>query len=367
MHPERIVIKTGTSSLITAGRIDPAKAEALADSVAELARAGLRPVLVASGAIAQGRSLLAADGAAAGPEDGAGRRLAAAVGQGALFESFRAGLARRGLTAAQFLFTPLDLCDPAHRDGLGSALDRALERGIVPVVNENDALQVRNNDILAALLAVLLDARLLALLTDVPGLYGSDPRTDPGARLVPEAAGMTVELERLAGVSAGGPGTGGMVSKLGAVWIAALSGVTAAIAAAAEPQVLERILAGERVGTLVRPRERTGRGPGLEALWRSFSEPPRATLYCSPAAERAVAAGLAVPADLVLGATGSFAAGDVADLVSGPVSGTGGTGPVIARGRTLLGAADLGDSRPRPAGTPTVLHPTAYVSLLEAP
>ncbi|MFF3616783.1 glutamate 5-kinase [Streptomyces sp. NPDC002580] len=352
MQPERIVVKIGTSSLVTDGRLDPHKADALAASVADLTHSGLRPVLVTSGAIAQGRSVLGGGGGA-GEE---GLRLAAAVGQGPLFEAFRAGLARRGLTAAQFLFTPLDLCDDLHRDGLRSALDHALDRGVVPVVNENDAVQVRNNDILAALLSVLLRARLLALLTDVRGLYGSDPRTDPDARLIPEAKGMTVELERLAGSSAGGPGTGGMISKLGAVWIATLAGVTAAIADAHEPRVLSRLLGGEPVGTLVHPRD-TVRDHGLEPLWRAFSAPPRGTVVCRPAARHAIEAGRPVPLPLVTRAEGAFAAGDVVDVA---VDGT----PPIARGRTRLGSLSLAEALS--ADGATVLHPSEYVSLLEA-
>ena len=354
MQPERIVVKIGTSSLVTDGRLDPHKADALAASVADLTHSGLRTVLVTSGAIAQGRTVLG--GAGVGEE---GLRLAAAVGQGPLFEAFRAGLARRGLTAAQFLFTPLDLCDDRHRDGLRSALDHALDRGVVPVVNENDAVQVRNNDILAALLSVLLRARLLALLTDVRGLYGSDPRTDPGARLIPEAKGMTVELERLARSSADGPGTGGMISKLGAVWIATLAGVSAAIADAHEPRVLSRLLGGEPVGTLIHPRDSV-REHGLEPLWRAFSAPPRGTVVCRPAARHAIEAGRPVPLPLVTRAEGSFVAGDVVDVV---VAGT----PSIARGRTRLGALSLTEALfADSADGATVLHPSEYVSLLEA-
>ncbi|MEU5307921.1 glutamate 5-kinase [Streptomyces sp. NPDC021562] len=352
-YPDRIVIKVGTSSLITDGCLDPVKADALAASVAELTHAGVRPVLVASGAIAQGRFLLGNDGAA--DEDW---RLAAAVGQAPLFEAFRAGLARRGLTAAQFLFTPLDLCDREHRQGLRSALEHALDHGVVPVVNENDAVRVRNNDVLSALLAVVLRARLLALLTDVPGLYASDPRTDPAARLVPEVKGMSAEVERLAGASAGGPGTGGMVSKLGAVWIATLAGVTAVIADAHAPRVLRRLLAGEPVGTVVHPRG-TVREHGLEPLWRAFATPPCGTLHCHPSTRSDIAAGRAIPLARLVSAQGGFADGDVVDVTA-----VGDPHP-IARGRVPLGAASLSAARTTRDGAHVLLHPSKYVSLLE--
>ncbi|MEV7124418.1 glutamate 5-kinase [Streptomyces sp. NPDC093260] len=352
-HLDRVVVKVGTSSLITGGRLDPAKADALAASVAELTHAGVRPVLVASGAIAQGRHLLG--GAGAADED---RRLAAAVGQAPLFEAFRAGLARRGLTAAQFLFTPLDLCDREHREGVRSTLEHALALGVVPVVNENDAVRIRNNDVLSALLAVVLRARLLALLTDVPGLYASDPRTDPAARLVPEVKGMSAEVERLAGAGAGGPGTGGMVSKLGAVWIATLAGVTAVIADAHAPRVFPRLLAGEPVGTLVHPRG-TVREHGLEPLWRAFAAPPRGSLLCDPAARSDIAAGRAVPLARLVAARGAFAGGDVVDVTAD------GEPHPIARGRVPLGAAVLAAARTAGDGAHVLLHPRQYVSLLE--
>lgn len=352
-YPDRIVVKVGTSSLITDGRLDPVKADALAASVAELAHEGVRPVLVASGAIAQGRFLLDGDGVAAGD-----RRLAAAVGQAPLFEAFRAGLARRGLTAAQFLFTPLDLCDRGHRQSLRSALEHALDHGVVPVVNENDAVRVRNNDVLSALLAVVLRARLLALLTDVPGLYASDPRTDPAARLVPEVKGMSAEVERLAGASAGGPGTGGMVSKLGAVWIATLAGVTAVIANAHEPRVLQRLLAGETVGTVVHPRA-TVREHHLEPLWRAFAAPPRGTLLCHPSARSDIAAGRPLPLARLVAVQGGFDGGDVVDVTA-----VGDPRP-IARGRVPLGSASLSAAPAARDDAHVLLHPSTYVSLLE--
>ncbi|WP_156727716.1 glutamate 5-kinase [Streptomyces apocyni] len=355
-HPDRVVIKIGTSSLVTDGNLDPAKADSLAASVAGLVRDGLRPVLVTSGAIALGAASLGG----ARTEAATTRQLAAAVGQGALFEAFRSRLADHGLTAAQFLFTPVDLLDDRHRDGIKSVLGHALDRGVIPVVNENDAVQVRNNDILAALLSVLLQAHRLMLLTDVPGLYGSDPRTDPDARLVPEVKGMTVELERLAGASGTGPGSGGMVSKLGAAWITSLAGVTTVIAAAGESDVLARALRGEPVGTVVHPCP-APRGYDLGQLWRAFAGPPRGTVTVLG---RVAHDGGAVPLSSVARTEGTFAVGDIVDIVARD-------GRPVARGRTRASSRRLAelcaseDVTERRSHDMTVLHHTEYVTLQE--
>jgi glutamate 5-kinase len=356
MHPDRVVIKIGTSSLVDDGHLAPDKADAVAAAVADLMRAGVQPVLVASGAIALGRAKL---GTRPGRELGAGgRQLAAAVGQGVLFEALRSRLARHSLMAAQILFTPVDLCDDQHCHSIKAVLVDALDRRMVPVVNENDTVQIRNNDILAALLSVLLRARLLALLTDVPGLYRGDPRTDATAQLVPEVNGMTLELERLAGASGSGVGTGGMISKLGALWIATLAGVRTAIVGAQEPDVLPRLLRGEPVGTVVYPRPpvHTHR---LEPLWRAFASPPRGTVVCARAARRTIADGRPVPRHLVVRAEGAFAGGDVIDVAADD-------GRVIARGRARLGALSLTEAASASsADDAVVLHHSEYVSLLE--
>jgi glutamate 5-kinase len=268
-RPERVVIKIGTSSLISAGAPDPAKLSALADATVRLRNDGLQPVLIASGAIALGAPRLPGDvqtGATA-------RQLAAAVGQVLLFESFRRSLEERGLTAAQVLLTPVDVTGPEHRDSARAVLESCLDAGLVPVVNENDTVMVRNNDVLAALLAAALGAGRLVLLTDVAALYESDPRRDANARRIPEVRAMTPAVERLAGAAAQGPGTGGMQAKLCAAWIATLAGVPTVIAGADVEDAVVRAVRGDDIGTLVHARARD-KQPGLHRLWRALSAPP---------------------------------------------------------------------------------------------
>jgi glutamate 5-kinase len=354
-HQERVVIKIGTSSLVSDGRPDPGKLAALADAVARLRGEGVQPVVIGSGAIAVGNARLAATGAAVdGPS---ARQLAAAVGQGLLYEAFREALAARGLVAAQILLTPPDLIGPPHRESARAVLETALDAGLVPVVNENDAVMVRNNDVLAALLAGVLRAGRLLLLTDVPGLYESDPRRDRTARRVPEIAVMTPEVERLAGAAAHGLGTGGMAAKLCAAWIATLAGVAVVIAGADTEDGVVRAMAGDDIGTLVHPRV-PAQGLDLGRLWRALSEPPAGRLLCAPEGAAALAVGGVLAAGHIKGREGVFGPGAVVDAVSGDRR-------VVVRGRTRLGSAEL-DAFAGPDEGPAVLHPTDYITFPEA-
>ncbi|MEU5092710.1 glutamate 5-kinase [Streptomyces sp. NPDC021356] len=348
MRPERVVIKIGTSSLISAGAPDPAKLSALADAVVRLRADGRRPVLLASGAIALGTGRLPAS-----VRPGTARQVAAAVGQGLLFDALRGSLRQRGLTAAQVLLTPVDVTGPEHRDSVRAALESCLDSGLVPVVNENDTVMVRNNDVLAALLAASLGAERLVLLTDVPGLYESDPRRDANARRIARVDAMTPEVERLAGAAGQGPGTGGMAAKLCAAWIATLAGVPTVIAGADAEDSVVRAVRGEDIGTLVRARPRD-KQPGLRRLWRALSAPPAARLRGGPGIRRPVADGAPLTVRHLTMGNEEFGVDDVVDVL-GPA------GRPVARGRTRVAAAAL-------AGAPadlTVLHHTEYISLLE--
>ncbi|MCX5243617.1 glutamate 5-kinase [Streptomyces prunicolor] len=349
-HPERVVIKIGTSSLISAGRPDPTKLTALTDAVVRLRAEDRQPVLIASGAIALGRAALDAGAA----RSAAAQQLAAAVGQGLLFEAFRQGLAERGLKAAQILLTPLDLTAPGHRASALAVLEGSLDAGLVPVVNENDAVMVRNNDVLAALLAAALRAGRLVLLTDVPGLYESDPRKNSGARRIPEVRVMTPDVERLAGIAAEGIGTGGMPAKLCAAWIATMAGVTTVIAGADTEDCVVRAVRGADLGTVVHPRV-PDKQLDLGRLWRALSSPPSGRLVCHPTVWRSVADGGPLLAGQVSSAIGRFSAGDVVDVVVDDTR-------VVARGRVRISSAALAEA----GADAMVSHHTEYIAFQEA-
>ncbi|MGW3199185.1 glutamate 5-kinase [Streptomyces sp. NPDC001118] len=308
--PDRIVVKVGTSSLVSDGKVDPGKVSDLAGTVADLIADGTRPLLVTSGAIAVGRRRLGH----LSTRSALSRRVCAAVGQAELFAAVSNALAERGLSAAQFLLTPLDLIQAPHRESTRTALERALDYGLVPVLNENDAIMVRNNDVLAAMISAMMGARVLVLMTDVQGLYDGDPNINPAAIRIPVVEVMHPGMEQLAGSSGAGPGTGGMAAKLSASWIATLAGVATVIVGADEPGALSKALGGADVGTWVKPAV-LSEVPDLGLLWRTFSSAPRGRLVLVGSAQAVIAARQEVSSHQLTAVQGDFGPGDVVDVI----------------------------------------------------
>jgi glutamate 5-kinase len=330
--PERapartVVVKVGSSSITDeAGSVDEAAVDKLCGELASLRRAGHSVVLVSSGAIAAGWAAL---GGGARPSDPVALQAVAAVGQHRLMRVYDDALARRDLHVGQVLLAPLDF---AHRQQYLHArqtLARLLELGVVPVVNENDAtsddeIRFGDNDRLAALVAHLVAADLLVLLTDTPGLLSADPRHHAQASLIEEVAEIDHELEALAGGAGSAVGSGGMASKLAAAKIAAWSGVPTVIADAGRPGVLAAVLDGvPGVGTVFRPRSR--RLPARK-LWIAFAVAPAGVLRVDEGARRALldAEASLLPAGVV-GVEGRFEADDAVEI-AGP------DGVVFAKG-----------------------------------
>jgi len=258
----RMVLKVGTNVLVDAsGGLAAGVLAELAASVARMRRAGRDVVLVSSGAVALGLHQMANVRAQPMTLDTAAHRAAcAAAGQSWLTASYHEAFQRHALPVAQILVTGDDFLDPDRSAGLGETLQQLLSRGIVPVVNENDAVShhaaasqnrlFHDNDQLAALIAPLLDCKLLILLTDVDGLYTLDP-THADAELIGALTDVSDEHFENAGAS-GVRGRGGMRSKLIAVMRARRDpGLVAVIANGRLPGVLDRIMAGEEVGTII--------------------------------------------------------------------------------------------------------------------
>jgi len=254
----RIVIKLGTSTLTNGTPyLAPPLLIELARQSSQLLNAGHQLLLVTSGAIAIGRERL---GFPQLPKDIPAKQMLAAIGQPRLMAIYEQIFGLYGLTVAQVLLTHTDL---AVRQGYLNArntLIALIEHKVIPVVNENDTvaieeIRVGDNDNLSALVANLVDANLLVLLTDQPGLYTADPRVDPNAQLVEEVAARDIspELWRAAGGSATGLGIGGMVTKLQAADLARRSGAACIIALGKESNVLLRIAEGEKIGTHFTP------------------------------------------------------------------------------------------------------------------
>jgi glutamate 5-kinase len=293
-------------------------------------------VVVTSGAIAAGLPALGMTRADA--RDTATLQAVSAVGQGRLMRVYDEGFARHGLVCGQVLIAPLDFMVRQQYLHARSTLRRLLALGVVPVVNENDALaddEIRfgDNDRIAALVAHLLAADVLVLLTDTAGVLTADPRLDAGASLIEEILEVDASLEAAAGGAGTARGSGGMASKLAAAKIAAWSGVRTVIAAAQRDGVLAGAVADDvGVGTVVRPRLKR---LGARKLWIAFAVGSSGTVVVDDGAraallERNVSL---LPAG-VLRVHGRFSAGDAIE-VAGP------DGQPFAKGLVQLGSSQL--------------------------
>jgi glutamate 5-kinase len=331
----RIVVKVGSSSLTTAsGGLDTERVDALTDVLAALASAGREIVLVSSGAIAAG---LAPLGLPRRPRDLATQQAAASVGQGLLIGRYAASFARHGRTVGQVLLTVDDVTRRVHYRNAYRTLRKLLDLRAVPIVNENDTVateEIRfgDNDRLAALVAALVQADLLVLLSDVDALYTGDPAR-PGTTRIEEVHSTddlaTVAIGRAGRAGRAGVGTGGMVTKVEAARIATGFGIPVVLTAA--PLAAEA-LAGTPVGTLFHPAVHR---PGARLFWLAHATSPRGRLHLDPGAVQAVVGRRKslLPAGITA-VDGTFTAGDPVDLVDA-------LGTPVARGLVNYDAVEL--------------------------
>jgi len=331
----RLVVKVG-SGLVTAPGpgADPDRIAAVADEVASV-RDGREVVLVTSGAIVTGMNRLAIGER---PRSIPEKQAAAAVGQSALMWQYEIAFKRHGLPVGQVLLTAQDIADRSRYLNARNTLLALLGFGVVPIVNENDTvaveeIKVGDNDNLSALVASLIDAELLVLLTDVDGLYAGDPAVDPAARKLDMVEAVTEEIERLVWDRAGRVSVGGMATKLEAAHKAAASGIPMVIASGLERGVLGRLLAGEPVGTYFAPK-----ADRLTARkrWIAFAVPPQGRLTVDAGAVRALTQqGRSLLPSGVVAVEGDFAAGAVVAVVSAP------EGKEVGRGLVNFDAGEL--------------------------
>lgn len=330
----RVVVKIGSSSLTTAaGGIDPTRVRQLVDVLATVRARGSEVVLVSSGAIAAG---LAPLGLTKRPRSLATQQAAASVGQGLLAHRYQEEFARHGLVTGQVLLTVDDVIRRAHYRNAYQTFAKLLELGVLPIVNENDTVatsEIRfgDNDRLAALVAHLVHADLLVLLSDVDGLYDGPP-SRAGSRLVSE---VRSEAD-LAAVSIGSPGaagvgTGGMITKVDAARIATGAGIPVVLTSADRAS---DALSGAEVGTVFLP---TGKRRPTRLLWLAHATEPKGSLVLDPGAVAAVTERRAsLLAAGITGVVGSFVAGDPVDLVDP-------SGASVARGIVNFDADELPD------------------------
>jgi glutamate 5-kinase len=332
-----VVVKVGTSSITDErGAIDEQAVAKLCTEAAGLRAAGHQVVLVTSGAIAAGLPAVGITGER--PRDAVTLQAVSAVGQTRLMRVYEQAFGAQGLVAGQVLIAPLDFIVRQQYLHARATLEKLLELGVVPVVNENDAIadddiRFGDNDRLAALVAHLVHADLLVLLTDAPGLLTADPRLDSSASLIEEILEVDQELEAMAGSAGTVRGSGGMASKLAAAKIAAWSGVRAVIAQASRAGVLDDVVAGvPGAGTVIhaRPRRLNAR-----KLWIAFAVGSTGTVVVDDGARTALLdRGVSLLAAGVRAVEGDFAAEDAVEIA-------GLDGKVFAKGLVGLDSASL--------------------------
>jgi len=332
----RVVIKVG-SSVLTAPDEEGVNRRVLgriASQVAALRRAGREVVLVSSGAIAAGSKRLGIQGAPKGMPQ---RQAAAAVGQPILMEAYGRAFRRLGLETAQLLLTHADLDARSRFLNACNTFEALLARGVLPIVNENDTVSVEeirfgDNDTLSALVAQMMRAGLVVILSDVEGLYDADPRRDPSARLIRRVEGLPPEVAEKAGVSANPLAHGGMLTKVRAVKVLNRMGIATLIVRGRTPNILLRALERGEEGTLFVPN-----GAPLKARkgWIGTAVIPRGWIGLDAGAVKAIAeGGRSLLPKGIAGVGGDFRFGDVVELRDPK-------GRAVARGLSNYGAEEV--------------------------
>lgn len=340
--PKRIVIKIG-SNVLSAGtdRLDRAHLIEVVRQIAQLHRQGMEVVVVTSGAVLAGRERM---GYPRLKPSIPFRQMLAAVGQGQLMNLYEQFFDIYGIYVAQILLTGDDFRNRQRYLNARDTVLGLLQVRVVPIINENDTvateeIKVGDNDNLAALVVTLIDAELLVLLSDISGLYTADPRSDPDARLIEQVAAIDESLWQAAGESGTGLGVGGMRTKLQAAQLVQRAGATMVIVDGCEPDILSRVMAGERVGTRFLPAgtwEGSGTVGSLESRKRWILAGSRAVgrVYVDHGAAVAITTqGKSLLAAGVVGVREPFERGETVRVLEGESE--------IARGMIRYSAAEL--------------------------
>lgn len=326
VQSKRIVVKIGTSSLTyPTGKLNFSRLELLSRELSNIHNQGREVILVSSGAVGAGLGKL---GVRRRPRSIPEKQAAAAVGQGILMHIYEKLFSEYNQVVAQVLLTRFDLMDRQCYLNARNTLCTLLDLGVIPIVNENDTvavegLQFGDNDTLSALVAGLINADLLIILTDTDGVYTADPRKDPEASLISVIEEITEDVEQIAGGAGSKLASGGMITKIQAARIAASSGIYMVIAHNQEKNVVERILQGEPLGTLFVPRENK-----LDARqrWIAFGSTERGSIFIDDGATEAIQRrGKSLLPSGIIRAEGVFEPGQVVSVKTA-------TGVEIARG-----------------------------------
>lgn len=332
----KLVVKIGSSTLTDGGRIDRDIIQSVADQAAEVRAAGWAPVIVSSAAIACGLEAL---GVSERPTDMPSLQAAASVGQPALSAAYAEAFAKHGIVTSLVLLTRRDTADRTAYLHARATLNRLLEMGVVPIVNENDTVSVEqikfgDNDTLAALVSCLIGADLCTILSDIDGLYDADPRKDPEAKLISQVERIDPAIMAAAGGAGTVAGSGGMVTKLKAARVLMAAGIPMAICHGRRDHVIVDSAAGEPIGTLFvsrsKPHEITPR-----KLWIALGDSAKGSVTVDDGARRAlVTRGSSLLSVGIAGVCGQFDEDDIVDVLDGQ-------GYLIARGRVSASSDEI--------------------------
>lgn len=332
---KRIVIKLGTGVLTTGvGQLDAARIESICAEIAALRARGIEVVVVSSGAVGLGMGRLAL---AKKPKDISKKQACAAIGQSLLMQTWQRGLDPHNLTAAQVLLTHEDLRARDRYLGVKACLTTLLDLGTIPIINENDTVSAAeikfgDNDTLSAMVASLAGAQYLFIISTAPGLLDLRDAGAGTGKIVPVVEKITPEIESMAGGTTSETATGGMISKIAAAKLAVKSGCGVFIASGAEPNIIQRLLAGDGPGTFFVPN---GIPMDSKKRWLAYFQRPTAAICVNPDAIPALRdQGRSLLAVGVTAARGAFAAGEIVNILAPD-------GAVIARGRAAYESSEI--------------------------
>ena len=329
--PRRVVVKLGTGVLTTGiGQLDTARIAAVCAEITALRARGTEVIVVSSGAVGLGMGSL---GLAKKPKEIAKKQACAAIGQSRLMQTWQAGFAPHGLTVAQVLLTHDDLRVRTRYLGVKETLRQLIAYGTIPIINENDTVSAAeikfgDNDTLSAMVASLVEAQHLVILSTAPGLIDMQGTK----QILPVVERITPEIEAMAGGTTSETATGGMISKITAAKLATKAGCGVFIASGSEPEILTRLFSGRGPGTFFVP---SGLPMESKKRWLAYFQRPAGTLHVNECAVPVIREqGRSLLAVGVTGSTGEFAAGDIVNI-AGP------TGAVFARGKTGYGSEEI--------------------------
>jgi glutamate 5-kinase len=331
---KRLVVKIGTSVLVDENKkISTNKIKAIARQVRAIKAMNIDVIIVSSGAIACGMETV---GLTKKPKEIAKRQALASVGQVLLMKMYRENFEKESMKVGQILITHEDIKNRVRCINLMNTLDMLIEMGIVPVVNENDALsftEIRfgDNDNLSALIAQIADADLLLLLSDVEGLFDCDPNENPRACMIPVVKKIDKDIEKTATGTGSEKSVGGMVSKLEAAKKAGLYGIPTRIVLGTKKDIILKVVEGQAIGTLFLPERKLGR----QKWWTAFAFKPKGVLWVDEGAERAVVHnGKSLLPSGIVKADGAFTSGECIEMKNA-------RGEVIAKGITNYSSSDI--------------------------